>query len=577
MPSNDSKNITIPRFERWEFANDLSLESRSTDNIVSVLLKNRGIVGKEAINDFVKPPHPYDLSLAELKISLLEVKKAIKRIKLAQENNEKVVIYGDYDADGVAATAIMWETLFGVGVKVTPYIPERFSEGYGLNSETIKSLKSRDPNLKLIITVDNGIVAHEAVKTANKLGIEVIIVDHHEKAKTLPKASSIVHTTKICGSALSWILAREILKGLEIGNTSSSSPGKLVIENSLELAGIGTIADQMPLTGANRSFAKHGLRQLNKTERPGLLALFQKSDIVKGFIDTYNINFMIAPRLNAMGRMENAMESLRLLCTKDKKRASLLAELLDSTNIERQKVVDDIILHAKEHAILEKGKGVIILAHESYHEGVIGLVASKMVEEFHRPAIIFSKGKKYSKASARSIAGFNIIEAIRALDDLLESGGGHAMAAGFTIATKSLENFKQKMNDLSTSALTEEILSRKLKIDVRVGFDNLTQELYDKIKDFAPNGIGNPTPLFVTNGVGVVESRAVGREYSHLKLALGQNKKFYDAIAFGFGSLSRKLSKGDKIDIAYALEENTWNGQISLQLKIKDMRMNEGN
>ena len=442
-----------------------------------------------------------------------------------------------------------------MGLNVLPHIPERFSEGYGLNIESIKTLKEKNPDLGLIITVDHGIVALSQVEFARSLGIDVIITDHHETGKKLPKPLALVHTTKIGGAALAWILAREV---------KSSS-------QALELAGIGTIADQLPLLGPNRSFAKWGLKALNETQRFGLNALFEQAGIAKGEIGSYQVGFIIAPRINAMGRVLHAIDSLRLLCTKNRGRARDLAALLNRTNLERQRIVEEVVLHAR--GSVSQGKGIIVLAHESYHEGVIGLAAARLVEEFYRPAIVISKKGQVAKASARSIAGFNIIQTIRKLDKLLIEGGGHPMAAGFSIESGRIDEFRRRINKISSVLLTDEILTKKLRIDMEISFEEINEELLKLTRLFGPTGLGNPAPTFVTRGVLVVDARVVGREATHLKLKLGKGEKILEAIAFGMGSLCKRLSPSSKVDIAYALEENTYNGRSSLQLAIKDIKI----
>jgi single-stranded-DNA-specific exonuclease len=552
-------------FKRWKIINKFQITNSKLQigKITSVLLANRGIKTERDIEEFFHPQKPDKISLQDLGIDKKSITRSILRVKKALKNKEKVVIYGDYDADGVCATAILWEFLYGLGVDVSPYIPERFSEGYGINIESVKNLKLKNKNLKLIITVDNGIVAGGEIEKVKRLGIDVIVTDHHQKDGKDPKAYSVVHTPKICGSALAWIFAREIGKSFSKYNLSTSS---------LDLAAIGTIADQMSLISENRSFAKYGLETLGNTKRKGLLALYEISGIQKEKIGTYEVNFMIAPRINAMGRLEHAIDSLRILCTKSSARAGELARKLNRTNLERQKIVDQVVIHAKQEVGKSKLKNVIILAHESYHEGVIGLAAGKLVEKFYRPSIVISKGEKYSKASARSVSGFNIIETIRKLGDIIEGGGGHPMAAGFTILTDKIEIFTKKFADISQTLLTGEILSKKLKIDLEISFENISSGLYEKIKEFDPTGLGNPMPNFISRKVEVLSARCVGRDSSHLKLRLGQGGVSFGAVAFGMGNLLPQLPTGYTIDIVYNIEENSWNGYNNLELRIKDIR-----
>jgi single-stranded-DNA-specific exonuclease len=539
--------------------------SRQLDVIIDVLLKNRELKSKKEKEEFFNPTQPSKMPLRSLSLKQKEINKAIVRIKKAIKDQEIIIIYGDYDADGICATAILWEVLYSTNKNTVPYIPDRFSEGYGLNAETIEKLKVQNPDLTLIITVDNGIVAGESVDVANKLGIDVIITDHHQKGKKLPKAQAIIHTDKIGGAGLAWVLAREISKQLK-------SLRYKKIKNSLDLAAIGTIADQLPLIGSNRSFAKYGLESLNSTKRSGLLALFKEAGIKKGQVGTYEVGYIIAPRINAMGRLKHAMDSLRLLCTKNKVRAENLARLLGKTNTERQKIVEKIVLHARERAKDIEWKGAIVLAHESYHEGVIGLAASKLVEEFYRPAIVLSRGELHSKASARSISGFNIIEAIRKLEHLTEGGGGHPMAAGFTIKSSHIDIFSKKFEEVSSSLLTDEVFKKRLKIDLEIEFDQINRRLIKRLLAFEPSGVGNPRPTFMTKNTSLLNARTVGAEGKHLKLKLERNDKVFDAIAFGFGDYYQRLLPQKTIDVVYNIEENEWGGRKTLELKIKDIK-----
>lgn len=520
------------------------------ENIVNLLLENRGVDKKT----FINPIPPKEISLKELGINESLVAKAIKRIMLAKKENQGVIVYGDYDADGICATAILWQALYKLGLKVLPHIPERFSEGYGMNKKTIEALKEKDPNLKLVITVDNGIVAVDEVEFAKSLGVDVIVTDHHTKADKLPNAHSLIHTVKIGGAAVAWVLARE-----------------LGFEGNLELACIGTVADQLPLTGVNRSLAKYGLEDLNSTRNTGLLELFKEAGVQKGNLGTYDINFVIAPRINAMGRLAHAIDSLRLLCTRDNEKARALASKLGKTNLERQKIVDEVLVHAKKEVGEEVTAGIIVLSHESYHEGVVGLAAAKLVERFFRPAIVFSEGKTHAKASARSIPGVNIIELVRGTN-LITAGGGHPMAAGFTIETKNLSLFTKKMQEAVAPLLTDEILFQKITIDMELDFDQINWELSKKLSEFTPFGLGNPVPTFVTFGVEVLDARRLGENGKHLKLKLKKANKVFDAIGFGLGSHIQGIAPKKQIDLVYSIEKNIWNGNASLQLKVKDVK-----
>jgi single-stranded-DNA-specific exonuclease len=550
---------------KWQVVSKNKSKKLAIPDIVDILLYNRGIRTKEQKKEFFRPTPPDRLTVNSLGLRRAEMAKAIQRIKKAKQNKEDIIVYGDYDADGICGTAILWETLYSLGLKVLPYIPERFTEGYGLNASTISKLKTQNSNLGLIITVDHGIVARKKIDVAKELGIDVIITDHHEPGKVKPKPFAVIHTQKISGSAVAWVFSREIRKRFKIQDSRINNG------NGLELAAIGTIADQLPLIGPNRSFAKYGLEALRETVRPGILALFTEAQLKSGSVGPYEVGFMIAPRLNAMGRLSHAIDSLRLLCTKNVGQARELAAKLGRTNKERQRIVDEVILHARKS--VRDTPGIIVLAHESYHEGVIGLAAAKLVEEFYRPAIVLAKKKDISKASARSIAGFNIIETIRKLESFYLEGGGHPMAAGFSIETVKLAEFTREIQKMAVPLLTPEILTKKLRIDMELNFNQLNRDLLAYLKHFEPTGLGNPTPTFVVKGVTILAARQVGTEGKHLKFKLGQDGIVFDAIGFSMGGRYSELSSGEKTDVVASLEEDFFNGRDRLQLKIKDIRV----
>lgn len=542
-------------------------------DILKILLKNRGLKSKKEINSFLNPDLK-TVTAQNVSINKIQLKKAIGRIKKAIKRGEEIVVFGDYDVDGICGAAILWETLHSQGAKAAPYIPHRIDEGYGLSIKGILNVKKQFPNVKLIITVDNGIVANEAVDFANKQGLEVIIVDHHVPSKKTPNALAIVLTTKLCAAGVAWVLSQEI-----------KVKGKNQLKNDhLELVALATIADLVPLVGANRTLAKFGLEELRKTKRVGLLELFKDAAIAKEEISVYEVGHMIAPRLNAMGRLDYAMDSLRLLCTTDKKRAQALAEKLGLTNKERQELTIETSLHASDQAQnLYKTQKLLFVSHETYQPGVIGLVAGKLVEEYYRPAIVVSKGEVYSKASARSIRGFNMIEFIRSASDLLIDAGGHPMAAGFTVETAKLSLLEEKFYKNAESLIDTDKLEKSLRIDCQLPFSNINQNLYDSIQKLAPFGMKNPEPVFASK-VLIEDTRLVGAEGKHLKLKLKDpdSSSIIYGIAFGQGEKSANLHAGDLVEIAYVIEQNEWlarrsldeggNGNKKLQLKIRDIR-----
>lgn len=543
-----------------------------TDELVRILLENRNIKTKKEINAFLNPSLE-SLTPKNLGINKKDLEKTIKRIKKAIENNEKIIIFGDYDVDGITGTAILWESLNELGAKVMPYIPHRIEEGYGLSKVGIDNVLKEFPETKIIITVDNGIVAIPAVDYANILGLEVIITDHHVPGKNLPNAYAIVHSVLICGAGVAYILAREISnKTSKIQNTH------------LELVALATVADVMKLTGFNRTLLKFGLESLRKTKRPGLISLFETAKIEKEKIGVYEIGHIIAPRINAMGRLEHGLDSLRLLCTTDVKRAEELAQKLNTTNLERQRITFDSVTHARSLIGEKNMKKLLFLSHEIYEPGVIGLIAGRLTEEYYRPSIVISVGKTYSKASARSVSGFNIIEFIRMSSDLLVDAGGHPMAAGFTVETKKIPELKKLLETLSEKNITPEMLSRTLRIDCELPIEEISDKLFESINELSPFGPGNPEPAFLAKGVIIDDMRIVGKDQKHLKIQLSSQTRSdlglrleqgrtlkIGGILFNYDQ-SLNLKIADVIDVAYSISQNVWNGNKKLELKIKDIK-----
>ena len=557
--------------KKWKTVNKIK-NQKSREDIIRILLENRGVRTKKEMEEFLDPKLE-EVTLENVGIDQEQVKKAIFRIEKAIEKNEKIIIYGDYDVDGISGTAILWETIYKSYKNVIPYVPHRVNEGYGLSSKGISNIKSQISNVKLIITVDNGIVANEAVEFANKNGIDVVITDHHVCSDKDPDAFAIIHTTKLCGAGVAYLLAQEIQNSkFKIQNYNSKVKS---IDAHLELAALATVADLVPLIGPSRAIVKFGIDALRKTKRPGLLALFERAKIKKEEIGVYEIGHIISPRLNATGRISHALDSLRLICTKDKNRAESLADSLDETNKNRRLVTEESTIHAD---LLLKQAGsnqkFIFIHNKNYNQGVIGLIASRLVETYYRPAVVVSEGEIYSKGSARSIAGFNMIAFLRGFKHLLVDAGGHPMAAGFTIETGKIEEFKTALIQHAGRVISDKILEKTLKIDTEIDFSIISQDLYQEIQKLAPFGMGNPQPLFVSRKVIKENMRFVG-DGKHVKFSLSQEgSEVFDAIAFGAGETDFKFRIGDKIDIVYSIEKDEWNGREKIQLKIRDFKNN---
>jgi single-stranded-DNA-specific exonuclease len=551
--------------KRWDIKCTIQDSKVTIEDIIEILLNNRGISDKDA---FLFPPDPHSLPADDFGIDEQELEKSVRRILQAITNNESIIVYADYDADGITAGAILWETVHKLGGNVMPYIPHRVEEGYGLSRIGIDSVK-RTYNADLIITVDHGITAFENVEYAKSLNIDVIVTDHHAKPEKLPLVP-IVHTTKTSGAGVSWFLAKTLFSSC----SQFVSGLREIMSDLLGLATVGIIADLLPLTGINRSLVSHGLLFLSQSTRPGVKALIKESGITQEKLTVYHVSHMLAPRLNALGRLDHALDALRLLCTKDGKKASVLAKRLSDVNKDRQQLTLDTAYHAIDRIRAEKqSKKILILADEMYNPGIIGLVAGKLVEEFYLPAIVFSKGEKISKASARSIPGFNIVNALREAKEFLLDVGGHPMAAGCSIKTEQIPAFEKFMEEYALSHLPDDLCVRTLSIDVELKLSALSLELFANLARLAPFGMGNPPPVFATRNLILLDARSVGGEGKHLKLKVAPKEGGYsvDAIAFGMANLLPEIEAKGVVHLAYTLEENEWNGKKRLQLTVKDI------
>ncbi len=543
----------------WKYITRRSPKNLTPKNIVEILLSNRNISEKDK-KEFLNPKID-TVTLVSVGIEKNQYNKFQERIEKAICDDETVIIFGDYDVDGICASAILWEALFSKSKNVFPYIPDRIDEGYGLSIKGIENVIEKYPHTKVIITVDNGIVAHDAVDFAKRKGIDVIVTDHHVKAKKLPEAYAIIHTTKLCGAAIAWLISKEL--GYET---------KEKIDEKLELASLATIADLVPLIGDSRAIAKFGLERLRQTKRLGLLELFKEAKIEKESLSVYTVGHIVAPRLNASGRIQSAMNGLRLLCTNDRIKANEYALLLGNLNRNRQDLTQESVEHAKLLAIEGSQGKVTVVSHESYNPGVIGLIASQLVESYYKPSFVISVGETISKGSARSITGVNIIELLRSVSETLIEAGGHPMAAGFSVETTKIEEFQNALLKKAEGVVLDEYLKRFITIDMSINFNNITFDLYDELQKLEPFGMGNYEPVFAAEQVKVLEVRKIGRDQTHLKLKLSQDNKIFDAVAFGFAE-KVELQAGDIADFAFTIDENKWDGKISLQLKIRDINI----
>ncbi len=536
--------------KKWKILTSETVKSE--DDVIKTLIAERNF------DESFLHPRLSNLTIEKSGIDKKELQKAIIRIQEAIKKNEKIVILGDYDVDGICASAILWETIYKKYKNIFPYIPDRFSEGYGISEKTLENILEKYPDVKLIITVDNGIVAVGPVEIAKEKGIDVVITDHHVAGELLPDAYAIVHTTYFCGAGVAWMLAREL--GFEDDEA---------MQEKLELACLATIADLVPLTDLNRVIVIFGLEYLRKTRRPGLQELYKSAGIESEKISEYHIGHVIGPRINASGRVFHAIESLRLLCTNDKRYAEKTAQHLESTNKKRQQMVSDSVQHAKL-TVLQKDFGKIIgVSHKTYSEGVVGLISSRLVEEYYRPAFAISAGETVSKGSARSIHGVNIIELLRSVSHLLIELGGHPMAAGFSLETAKIGDFFVALEE-KLIGIDEEIFQKTLDIDMELPVEIITKSLYKRLQKLSPFGIANREPIFATREIFVKDIRFLGKDKSHLKLKIEKSGEKFDAIGFGLAQ-KYELRVGGKINIAYTLSLNEWRNAETLQFIVKDI------
>ncbi|UCG54967.1 MAG: single-stranded-DNA-specific exonuclease RecJ [Dehalococcoidia bacterium] len=531
--------------------------------LISQLLYNRGITEPSQAGLFLTP----DESLSADPHLLSDIHPAIARIYQALFSAEKIAIYGDFDVDGITGTAVLTKGLEDLGACVTPYIPHRLQEGHGLNNSALDKLQNQ--GISLIITVDCGVTSISHTEKAIQMGLDIIITDHHTPLKELPPAIAVIDPKRIDSaypfSELSGVgVAFKLLQALY------HSTGKHErLEQLLDLVALGTVADMMPVLGENRYLVKQGLSLSRECPRLGIKKIAQSANIDIGSLSTEDISWIPAPRLNAAGRLENAMTSYKLLMTENPKEAKELALILEKKNAERQQLTHTALNKAREQ-ILSRGISPLIIVRDfDYQEGILGLIAGKLSSEFYRPVIAIKIGDRFSSGSCRSIPEFNIIQAVSQCSSLLTHFGGHAQAAGFTLPTENLTSLEQHLYQLAHSELSGIDLRPRLDIDTEIMLDEIDENTFQSIRLMAPFGQGNPIPVFLSRSVEVADCRIMGNNGDHLRLKIKQGSNTWDAVAFGMGNRMPEIRAS--IDIVYNLEINKWGGAEKLRLNILDL------
>lgn len=541
--------------------------------IASSIMVSRGLDTSESAQKFLKP------SLNDLfdPFVVSGMNTAVDRVIKSLTRNEKMMIYGDYDVDGITSASLMFLILNRLGANVSYYLPNRLVEGYGISEDGLQEAEKRKINL--LISVDCGITAVDEVDFAQAKGLDCIITDHHEPGEIIPKARAIVNPKldgdqspgfELSAVGVAYKFAQALYRRL--GQDESQ------LEEHLDLVALGTAADIVPMIGENRILTKFGLDQIARTTKPGLKSLIFISGLMGQKIGTGQVVFVLAPRINAIGRLGDAEQAIKLLTTRDEAQASRIARILNAENKRRkdidEKTLNEALEQMHEKIDLKKDRA-IVLASRGWHQGVIGIVASRLVERFHKPTVMIAIDGDEGKGSARSIPGFHLYNALRRCEPYLIRYGGHKYAAGLSIAPENINSFRKCLNDVSTEILTEEDMIPKLNIDAELDLDLITDELVDIIEKFAPFGPQNMRPVFVTYGCEIVGSpHIVGKK--HLKFRVRQGEKVIDCIGFNQGDFLNQLNfRPMLVDMAYIIEHNEWNGIKRIQIRTKAIRLSE--
>ncbi len=540
-----------------------SVTALGVSPLLAQLLYNRGISEPSQAELFMAA----DENLLGDPWLLPDMQQAVARIYQALLSGESMAVYGDFDADGITGTVLMTRGLSELGAEVTPYIPHRLKEGHGLNTSALKQLKQA--GVSLVITVDCGVTGVNQVRQAAGNGLDIVITDHHTPLDELPPALAVVDPKRadsdypfpeLAGVGVAFKLLQALYQGM---------PKERRLDEMLDLVALGTVADMMPLLGENRYLVKQGLGLMNSSPRPGVRETAVLAGLSIGGLDADDISWVLAPRLNAAGRLEHAMAGYRLLATDSSEEARELATSLGEQNAERQRLTTKALAKAREQVLARGISPILIAGDRDYPGGIIGPIAGKLVDEFYRPSVVIHIGDEFCVGSCRSIPEFDIMLAISQCRGFLTRFGGHSQAAGFTLPTGNLPRLEQQLSQLAASQLAGLDLHPRLDIDAEVGLSELAGDTFQAIQLLAPFGRGNPLPAFLTREAEVADCRTMGSKGEHLRLKLRQDGITWDAVAFGMGDCLTGVHSA--IDIVYNLEMDRWCGEERLRLNILDL------
>ena len=551
------------------------INQNNEQDIIDRILENRGLTSPALKEQFLNPDFNRHLHSPYL---LKDMEKAVERIMTALKKNEKIVIFGDYDADGVTATALLYDFFRQNHPKIDYILPHRLNDGYGVTPTGV--IKAEELGASLIITVDNGMNAISAAEEAQKRGIDLIITDHHQQGNELPVAHAIVNPNRhdcaypfkqISGAGVAYKLVTALAEKI-----LSPKDAEYFLKWSLDLVAMGTVADIMPLIDENRTLVYFGLKVISESKRPGIRALLNANGKKQQRINTVTIGYQLGPRINAAGRLEKADIALKLLIANDYSEALSLAKKLDEVNQLRQEMTQKALDEAERG--LDQNEKIIIVNSADWHPGIIGLVAGKLCEKYNRPVLAFSKNNEHNvyKGSARSPEYFDITEAMMSFSELLENVGGHRQAGGCTVTFEQYNAFCKEIGEYASKLLKKTPVTRLYEAETILLPREISLESWEKIQKLAPFGNENPNPLFLVENASIQLIRTVGFKKRHLQLKLNIGDKLINAIGFGLGDFLKHLQPGQKIDLMAEISVNTWNNNTSIQLVVKDIRPSLG-